>query len=293
MIGKGKSIAHTGASISYGWNQDKGSEIIHSQHLIGENPNEITEEFKLVQELNTRTKNNTLSFVLSPTVEDGNKLSDKQLSKIVKGFISEMKLTGHQAVAFVHRNKQHTHVHLYANRIGFDGKAYKDSFIGKRSQLAVEKVAREMGLVTAREVQQEKLLGLKAIRNEIKHIHETVMEKGRPKDFDSYIKLMKQQKVVVVPVINNANKLQGFRFKYKGHNLKGSEVHRSMTGGKIALGISDNTAKGLSLEKGAAVPLAGKMVEMGANIALTLAKNIIKRGIKHGLGTGIDIGMGY
>jgi len=106
MIGKGKSIAHTGASISYGWNQDKGSEIIHTQHLIGDNPQEITQEFKLIQEMNSRTKNNTLSFVLSPTIEDGKKLTNQELGRITKKFISKMNLKEHQAVAFVHRDKQ-------------------------------------------------------------------------------------------------------------------------------------------------------------------------------------------
>lgn len=55
MTGKGKSISHTKASISYGWNQEKDAEIIHSQHLAGENPKEITEEFKIIQSQNQRT----------------------------------------------------------------------------------------------------------------------------------------------------------------------------------------------------------------------------------------------
>lgn len=289
MIGKGKSIAHTGASISYGWNQDKGAEIVHSQHLIGDNPREITQEFRLVQEMNTRTKNNTLSFVLSPTIEDGQKLTKQELRKIAKNFILEMNLKDNQAVAFVHRNKEHTHIHLYANRIGFDGTTYRDSFIGKRSQLAAEKVAKEMGLTTAREVQREKLLGMKGIRKEIKQIHESVMERGRPKDFDTYIKMMRKENVRVIPVMNRSDKLQGFRFEYKDHNLKGSEVHRSMTASKIAIGISDNTTKKLVLAKGLKLALAGKMVEVSANLALAVTKNLIKKGIKKSLGTGIEI----
>lgn len=289
MIGKGKSIAHTGASISYGWNQDKGAEIIHTQHLIGDNPQEITQEFRLVQEMNTRTKNNTLSFVLSPTIEDGKKLTNQELGKLAKNFISEMNLKEHQAVAFVHRDKQHTHIHLYANRIGFDGKTYKDSFIGKRSQLVAEKVAKDVGLTTAREVRQEKLLGMKSIRNEIKQIHDTVIAKDRPKDFDTYIKSMQKHDVKVIPFINKANKLQGFRFEYKGHNLKGSTVHRSLSGGKIALAISNNSTKGLAIGQGELVKLSGKAVAVSANFALTFTKNLIKKGIKRSLGTSIGI----
>ena len=34
MIGKGKPISHTGASISYGWNQEKEAEIIYKEHPL-------------------------------------------------------------------------------------------------------------------------------------------------------------------------------------------------------------------------------------------------------------------
>ena len=158
MIGKGTSISHTGTSIDYGWNQEKDAEIVFSQHLAGNNPHEITEEFKLIQEENTRCQKNTLSFILSPTQEDGSNLSKQQLGELTQKFIKEMQLKERQAIAFVHRDKAHTHVHLYVNRIGFDGKAYNDSFIGKRSQLAAEYVAKEMGLTTVKEVQLEKEL---------------------------------------------------------------------------------------------------------------------------------------
>ena len=156
MIGKGKSIAHTRASISYGWNQEKEAEIIYKEHLMGENPKEIGKEFKIIQDQNSRCKNSTLSFVLSPTIEDGKKLNKKTLHEMTQRFIEKMKLEERQAIAFVHRNKEHTHIHLYVNRIGFDGRAYNDSYIGKRSQNAAEQVAKEMGLTTVREVQKEK-----------------------------------------------------------------------------------------------------------------------------------------
>jgi len=222
MIGKGQSITHTGASISYGWNQEKDAEVVFSQHIAGDITAHITEEFKIIQDQNVRCHKNTLSFILSPTQEDGRKLSKEQLGEMTQKFIQEMKLTAHQAVAFVHRDKAHTHVHAYVNRIGFDGKAYNDSFIGKRSQVAAESVAKQMGLTTVKEVQQEKNITLQPIRLEIKNIHQKVMENERPKNLEDYIKAMKQQNVQVIPTINKANKLQGFRLEYKGYNLKAS-----------------------------------------------------------------------
>ena len=126
----------------------------------------------MIQEENTRCQKNTLSFILSPTQEDGKNLSKEQLGELTRKFIKEMQLKERQAIAFVHRDKAHTHVHLYVNRIGFDGQAYNDSFIGKRSQLAAENVAKEMGLTTVKEVQLEKELDSIKVRLEIRNIHQ-------------------------------------------------------------------------------------------------------------------------
>ena len=289
MIGKGKSISHTRASIGYGWNQEKNAEIVHSQHLAGRTPKEITGEFKIIQEQNKRCKNNTLSFVLSPTIEDGKNLSQGKLKKITERFIQKMDLKDHQAIAFVHRDKRHVHVHLYVNRIGFDGKAYKDNFIGKRSQLVAQEVAREMGLTTVKDVQREKQNELKQIRSQIKRIHEKVMADNGPKDFDQYMRYMKRHEVKVVPHINKSNKLQGFRFEYNGRNLKGSEVHRSMSINNLAIELSKNSERGILVKDSKTVQLMGNTVELSANIALRLAKSIVKKTIKKALETGIGI----
>ncbi|MEE4248917.1 MAG: hypothetical protein V2I33_26395, partial [Kangiellaceae bacterium] len=99
MIGKGKSVSHTRASIGYGWNQEKNAEVVHSQHLAGQTPNEISGEFKIIQEQNTRCKNNTLSFVLSPTIKDGKNLSQKKLKELTQRFIGQMNLKDNQAIA--------------------------------------------------------------------------------------------------------------------------------------------------------------------------------------------------
>ena len=289
MIGKGKSIAHTGASLEYGWNQEKGADVVFSQHVAGNDAQQITEEFKLVQEQNVRCQKNTLSFVLSPTREDGKNLTAEKLKEMTQRFIKEMQLRERQAIAFVHRDKAHTHIHLYVNRIGFDGKAYNDSFIGKRSQLAAENVAKEMGLTTAKEVQLEKELDSIKVRLEIKNVHQRVMENDRPKTLDGYIKAMKERNIEVIPSINKANRLQGFRFQYKGQNFKASEVHRSMSGGKIIGRLSQNRSVGKQIAAEKSVQVMGKTLEMSTNLAASIAKNIFKKTIKKA----IDTGIGY
>ena len=182
MIGKGKAVGNTGANIDYGLDKEKDAEIVFSQHLAGDNAQQITDEFRLIQEQNTRCQKDTLSFILSPTREDGKNLTKERLGELTQKFVKEMGLKENQAVAFVHCDKAHTHVHLYVNRIGFDGKAYNDSFIGKRSQLAAENVAKEMGLTTVKEVQLEKELDTLRIRLEIKNIHQKGNRERKTKD---------------------------------------------------------------------------------------------------------------
>ncbi len=289
MIGKGRSISHTGVSMAYGWNEEKDAKVIYREHLAGDNPKEITQEFKIIQSQNQRCKKNTLSFVLSPTIKDGQQLQEKQLTEITQRFVKEMKLQDRQAIAFLHQDKSHLHIHLYVNRIGFDGKAYKDNYIGKRSQLAAEKVAKQMELTTVKEVQQEKLNLVKNVRQEIKQNHEKVITEIKPKDFDQYIKYMKQMQIEVIPSINKSNQLQGFRFEYKGQNFKGSEVHRSMSMARIAerIGFKKNIAQ--KLAKDNTLKILGKTVGLSPNLASTIAKKAIKMTVKKTIGLGIEI----
>ena len=285
MIGKGKSIAHTQASMSYGWNQEKEAEMILKEFLHGDTPKDITKEFKMLQDQNYHCTKNTLSFVISPTIEDGKRLGKEELQAITKRFMHEMKLGDRQAIAFVHQDKDHKHIHLYVNRIDFRGVAYNDSFIGKRSQQAAEKTAEHLGLTTVKQIQFEKEFNLKEIRTEIKRRHDQTMKQFKPKSFDAYIKDMQVNGVKVIPTINNQNKLQGFRFEFDGHNLKGSEVHRNMSLGNIGKQMAGIEGSKVLKTNNVSVKLAGKVVDLTPNLALKITKFIIKRAIK-----GMDIG---
>ncbi len=289
MIGKGKAISHTRAGMEYGWNQEKEAKVVYTQNVLGESPEEITKEFKLTQELNDNCEKNTLSFIISPTIEDGKNLDQKGLSRICENFMKEMKLGDRQAIAFTHQDKPHNHIHLYVNRINFKGQAYNDSFIGKRSQLAAEKVAERMQLTTVKQVQWEKEHNLSAIRTEIKRRHDLTMRQFKPRTFQDYIKGMETNGVKVIPCINKANKLQGFRFKFDNYNLKGSEVHRSMTGGNIGKTLATDKSIPRFIKENTQLKLAGKTVELSTGMLKTIAKEVIKKTISKGL----DMGMGY
>jgi len=278
-MGKGKSISHTSASITYRWNQEKNAEIDIKQHLVGENPKEITKEFEIVQAQNYHCKNNTLSFVISPTIKDGEKLEKNDLTKICQKFMQEMNLKERQSIAFVHRDKNHLHIHLYVNRIDFNGVAFKDRLVGIRSQRAAETVAEKMQLTTVKQVQFEKEFNLKNIRSEIKRRHEFTINQLKPKTFQHYMNGMAKNGIKVIPSINKANKVQGFRFEYNGHNLKGSEVHRSMNGGNIGKQLAQYSDAEKFIKQSKNLNLLGKTVELSTKMLMSIAKPTIKKTI--------------
>ena len=274
MIGKGSSISSTLGALRYGNNQEKEAEQVYSDLIAGETAEEIAEEFKAVQALNQNCKRNTLSFILSPTVRDGENLSNRELGELTKTFIQQMKLQERQAVAYVHRDKEHTHVHLYVNRIDLNGRAYNDSFIGKQSQLAAERTARELGIQTVKDVQYEKSLELSRIRGEIQKAHHNAISQDRTIDLQTYINRMWEQQINVIPVINKSKQLQGFRFEYQGQSIKGSDVHRSMSASNLLKSI--NRAK--------SVAISGRSVPIAPSLAKAVAKKILKIVIDKGIG---------
>jgi len=227
MIGKAKSIKHTSISVDYARLKESGEEL-DRRHLAGETGEEIAQEFRMCQGLNARCENNTLHIILSPTIEDGQKLSNNDLREIYREYLKRMNLEDNQSIAFVHRDKAHTHIHIYANRINFEGVAYNDSFISNRTAKVAEEIALERGLKTAREVQMQKLISNKDIKEEIKHRHKATME-TKPRNLNEYIETMRANKVSVEVVQSKTGKVSGLRMEFQGYIFKASEVDRKLS----------------------------------------------------------------
>jgi len=275
MIAKAKSIAHGGKGIDYALKKEN-AEVIDKRLVVGENGGEIKNEFKIFQDLNARTTNNDISFVLSPEPKDGKALSNNDFKAISEDFLKKMGLDNHQAIIVKHTDKEHTHLHLFVNRIDRNGKAYNDSFISKKSQTIADTIAQERGLTRARVVQAYNQAMHKDLKAEIFNKHKAVLQ-HRPKDFKQYRELMESSGVKVIPTINKANRLQGFRVEFQGVNLKATEINRSMSLSKM--GVNIKQAKGATLN-----------TALNLNPALKIGFKVLKI-----LGKGISrsSGIGY
>jgi hypothetical protein len=248
MIGKGKSIAYTGNAVNYAIEKHK-AELLDQRYLTGETGAEVEAEFKMCQNLNGRCENNTLSFVLSPSIDDGEKLNDANLRKIAKEFLEKMSLSRNQSIILKHQDKKHKHLHIYVNRIGFDGKAYKDKHIGWKSQRIAHEIAKEMGLTCARDVEELKKENTKGIRKEIGQRMDQIIKDHKPRDFDDFKDLCKASKIDISPTVNKkTGELQGYRVGFDQFNFKASEIGKKYT--LKGLDLAFKKAKWISVDNG-------------------------------------------
>lgn len=103
------------------------------------------------------------------------------------------------------------------------------------------------------------------------------------------MKAMETNGVNVIPSINKSGSLQGFRFELDGYNLKGSEVHRSMSGSNIGqklYGHSKNNINNI-----APVKILDKAIPVAPRMALSIVKKIANRVIQHSINAGAGIGI--
>ena len=237
MVGKAKSIGHTSNAIDYGKDKPNSQEISRNK-LIGNSGHEIENEFKIYQNLNSNAKLNTISVVLSPEPSDGRKLTNEDFKQITNSYLEKMNLQENQHIAYVHRDRAHTHIHLYVNRINDQGKAYNDSFISKKTQHMSEEISKEKGLISARDKMYEKINSqknhLKELKNEIFKKHQDIL-KQQPKTFSKYKEEMLKQGLEVKPTINKQGEVQGFRIidVTTQKDFKASEINRSMSIGNL------------------------------------------------------------
>ncbi len=248
MIGKGKAITHAKEGIDYALRKDNAKVLLKNK-VVGNNGREIKSEFVFFQKRNQRCVNNDYSFVISPSIDDGNRLTNDDFTEIAKEFMKKMELSEHQYIVIKHSPKgKHKHLHILASRINQHGNAHDDKFIGKRSQRIADEIAQVRGLTRATEVAKFKkvtqLDEFKQLRKEIYRRHKIALYDYKARDFEEYIKLMKSQKVEIIPSINKQGKIQGYRVEFDGVNLKASEVHRQMTLSRIKFYQKESIQKG-------------------------------------------------
>lgn len=219
---------------------DKGQAVeLDRNFVMGENGQEILSEFREVQSLNTRCEKNTYSIVLSPDASQL-KFSNDELLKLTQDHLKNLGLENNQYIAYVHNSTNNQHVHIIANRIDFEGKAHKDNLISKRAQESAEKLAKERGLFTAKEITQMKRDMTKDLRKEISQAYTQCRNKAT--SIAHFQELMHNKGYDVNLTINKQGNVQGFRIdeRQTGQSFKASEIGKNVRIADLNKKIEEN-----------------------------------------------------
>lgn len=237
MIGKASACIGGYSLFNYVMSDEKGYELIRS-NLCGESPLEIMQEMKIIQDLNQNATNKLISMVLSPDINDGQKLSKKELREITKDFLKglDINIEKEQFLAFVHTEKRHRHIHILLNRVQSNSRLIPDHHIGKKAQWSAHNIAIKHNLISAKQISIDKIKIAESVKKDSKNLRKNIYQKhlkvlaSKPVSVEKYISNMQKLGVAFIPTINKQGNIQGFRIRDMETQveMKASDVHRDM-----------------------------------------------------------------
>lgn len=230
MIAKAKAIAHGKVAIEYAMRESKNGELVASNLIQNNTPNEIYNEFTDIQKYNTRCKNKFIRFEIGIAPKDEAKLSQNDLTKICEEFSKRLGFENHQWIACTHRDTDNLHLHMIVNRIGVGQSVYDTSFISNRASNTAEKISLDMGLTLAKNIkakykQRTDIVSFERMmaRTRIERLaHEALADK--PNNLREFQQAMKEKGIIVSEAKNKKGNTYGLRFTGYGETFKASTI---------------------------------------------------------------------
>lgn len=102
---------------------DRAEVILYNQ-CFG-NTRELTQQFNEVRQLNPWLSKPVLHVILS--LAKGESLPNYKLAEMARDCADDLGFSNNQFLAVLHKDTYHQHIHIVANRIGYNGKTVSDS----------------------------------------------------------------------------------------------------------------------------------------------------------------------
>lgn len=119
------------------------AEVLEYNKCFG-NKYELTEQFKDVRRLSRRVEKPMLHLTLRLAPEDT--LTKEQLREVGRECAKEFGIADHQYICVLHKDTKEQHIHIAANRVGFNGKVANDSNSYKRMAELCRRLEKKYGL---------------------------------------------------------------------------------------------------------------------------------------------------
>lgn len=111
--------------------QNKKAEVLAYNQCFG-GKKQLTSEFIEASKLNPRVSRPVFHFSISFAYSDTGKLNLQDKIDMAEKLANAFRFQNNQYVVITHNDTRHSHIHVVANRIGYDGKTASDSHSYKR-----------------------------------------------------------------------------------------------------------------------------------------------------------------
>lgn len=251
MICKVATISHTKNALDY---CEKGGELVHSNYVFG-SAKDINKDMLELQNRNTRTEKKGLHAIISFNPQDD--LTDYthiEYSEIAEKYAEKHGFSENQYAVYLHQDKAHTHLHIVANRIGYDNKCVSSSHSYAKNREFSREMEQEYNLIRT-----NRKKGSKEIQTDFSYYPGA--------DFISEDKRLLKVKELIdrqIPQCKNIKELEvkllNFGIKtYKGRGIsfvdsagakfKGSQLGREYSIKGLEKQISNNQNRGIAIKQ--------------------------------------------
>lgn len=259
MIPKIKTGSSFSGVLNYTLKEEKDA-IIIDKNMLGDTPEQLNNEFKMLAEQNTRAQKKAKHIILSFAPEDRDVLTRGKMVDISREFIKEMGYNDNQYTTVLHNDTKHQHLHIILNRIkNSDKKAVKDS----HEKIKGSRIARRLEIkYNLRVTPSEKAEGVKheskeerelknrlATSNTDEITHKEKIKKivkdavKDSKKIDDVILKLKNSDVKLHFTGNKKGKIIGWKFEYKNREYKASTIDRGLSWGNVNKIFDENKGR--------------------------------------------------
>ena len=232
-----KAVKGTGfrGAVSYDLAPEKGALL--DTNMAGETPRELAAEFGAIRALRPTLGKAVLHVSL--TAAPGEQLSDDQWREIGQRYLAGMGFSEHQYVLTRHTDTAHDHIHLVANRIGYDGAVVSDSHDYPRQEQLMREIEREYGLQevapsaeaarhapTKGELERTLRTGEVSTRHQLQVLCDDAAQGCD--NFTAYQERLDAVGVAIIPTVQRDGAvLSGLQYRLDGVTMKGSDLGKA------------------------------------------------------------------
>lgn len=244
MIGKVKTGKSFAGCIRYNLERVEAT-ILYAEGIRTDSIQHVINDFNMQRKMNPELGQAVGHIVLSWSVQDKEKLSPDAMTEHAKEYLQKMKITDTQFLVVQHEDREHPHIHIVYNRVNNEAKTISDQYQRKRNAKVCKQLTLKHGYHIAKgkaQVNRLRLTGADKIKYQL---YDAVKQNSvQAKNWKELENLLKRQGIELHYKYKvGTTEVQGISFSKDGLKLKGSEIDRSLSYGKLNQEIEKNHHK--------------------------------------------------